>query len=71
MKDPFLRELEGLDTTEMLRTALSFLAVNLPWIFFAIWLLFGPIPVLVMAVVINHMINRLEIRQLRAAHALD
>ena len=71
MKVPFLRELEGLDTTEMLRTALSFLAVNLPWIFFAIWLLSGPVPVLLMAVVINHMINRLEVRQLRAAYALD
>lgn len=71
MKDPFLRELEGLDTTEMLRTALIFLAVNLPWIFFAIWLLSGPVPVLLMAVVINHMINRLEVRQLRAAYALD
>ncbi|CUH76900.1 hypothetical protein TRM7557_01119 [Tritonibacter multivorans] len=71
MKDPFMKEFEGLDTTEMLRTALSFLAVNLPWIFFAIWLLSGPVPVLVLAVVINHMINRLEVRQLRAAYALD
>lgn len=71
MKDPFLKEFEGLDTTELLRTALSFLAVNLPWIFFAVWLLSGLVPVLVMAVVVNHMINRLEVRQLRAAYAHD
>lgn len=69
MKDPLLNDLTTLDVTELLRAALSFVAVNMLWIFFALWLIYGPVPVLVLAVVINHMINRLEVRQLRAAYS--
>ncbi|KUP94708.1 hypothetical protein [Tritonibacter horizontis] len=54
------------DTTDLLRTTLSFMAVNLLWIFFAVWLLYGIVPVLLLAVVMNHMINRLEVRLLVA-----
>ena len=53
-------------STELLSTCLSFLAVNLLWIFFALWLLYGLAPVLLMAVGMNHMINRLELRFLVA-----
>ena len=68
MKDLRLPELTSFDVTEMLRTALSFVAVNMLWVFFALWLIYGPVPVLVMAVIINQMINRLEVRQLREAY---
>ncbi|MDF9303294.1 hypothetical protein HGD90_00985 [Rhodobacteraceae bacterium R_SAG7] len=54
------------DNTEFLSATLSFLAVNLLWIFFALWLLFGMVPVLLLAVTMNHMINRLEVRMIRA-----
>lgn len=69
MKDPRFNDLTSLDVTEVLRTALSFVAVNMLWVFFALWLIYGPMPVLVLAVIINHMINRLELRQLREAYA--
>ncbi len=51
-------------STELLSAGLSFLAVNLLWIFFALWLLYGMAPVLLLAVAMNHMINRLEVRYL-------
>jgi len=55
-----------LELTDLLSTTLSFLAVNLLWIFFALWLLYGVVPVLLLAVAMNHMINRLEVRLLLA-----
>ena len=36
------------------------LGVNLMWIFFVIWILFGFIPVVLLAVLINHGITRYE-----------
>jgi len=59
------------DSTDLLSTTLSFLAVNLLWIFFALWLLYGMVPVLLLAVAMNHMINRLEVRMIRAEQRAD
>ncbi|TNJ48565.1 hypothetical protein [Phaeobacter sp. B1627] len=59
------------DYTEALSATLSFLAVNLLWIFFAVWLLYGIVPVLLFAIVMNHMINRLEARLLVAERRVD
>ena len=59
------------DNTEFLSATLSFLAVNLLWIFFALWLLYGMVPVLLLAVAMNHMINRLEVRMIRAEQRAD
>jgi len=42
--------------------ALSALGLNLIWLFLAIWMLFGLVPVLFFALLLNHMINRLEDR---------
>ena len=59
------------ENTEFLSATLSFLAVNLLWIFFALWLLYGMVPVLLLAVAMNHMINRLEVRMIRAEQRAD
>jgi hypothetical protein len=59
------------DSTDLLSTTLSFLAVNLLWIFIALWLLYGMVPVLLLAVAMNHMINRLEVRMIRAEQRAD
>ena len=50
------------DNTEFLSATLSFLAVNLLWIFFALWVIYGFVPVLVLAVLINHGISLLSDR---------
>jgi hypothetical protein len=39
--------------------ALTMLGVNLMWIFFVIWVVFGLIPVLLLALGLNHGITRL------------
>lgn len=39
---------------------LSYVGLNLMWVFFAGWLLFGMVPVLIFALFLNHMITRLE-----------
>jgi len=49
-------------TPDLLAGAITFLGINLMWIFFVIWMLYGLVPVLVLAVLINHVINRLEQR---------
>lgn len=67
MQDPSFRD----ETTERLSALLSFLAVNLLWIFFALWLIYGMAPVLLFALVVNHMISRLEIRLLREKTLLE
>lgn len=54
-----------IDTTEVLRSILSFFAVNLPWVFLTIWLVYGLVPVLLIALAVYHLINRLELRQIR------
>ncbi|UWQ89824.1 histidinol phosphate aminotransferase [Aliisedimentitalea scapharcae] len=38
--------------------AITMLGVNLMWIFFVIWVLFGVVPVLLLALLINHGIDR-------------
>lgn len=48
---------------DLFSAAIIFIGINLMWIFFALWVLFGMIPVLLLAVFLNHLINRLEIRQ--------
>ena len=53
-------------STDLLSATLSFLTVNLLWIFIVLWLLYGLAPVLLLAVVMNHRINRLEVRMLWA-----
>lgn len=67
MQDPSFRD----ETTERLSALLSFLAVNLLWIFFALWLIYGMAPVLLFALVVNHLISRLEIRLLREKTLLE
>lgn len=67
MQDPSFRD----ETTERLSALLSFLAVNLLWIFFALWLIYGMAAVLLFALVVNHMISRLEIRLLREKTLLE
>ncbi|MEL0436169.1 histidinol phosphate aminotransferase [Phycobacter sp. K97] len=47
---------------DLLEAALSFIGINLMWVFFAIWVLYGMVPVLLLALFINHMITRLEIK---------
>lgn len=47
---------------DLLETTLRFAVINMPWIFFTLWLLFGMVPVLLLAALINHMITRLEMR---------
>jgi hypothetical protein len=47
---------------ELLETTLRFAVINMPWIFFTLWLLYGMVPVLLLAALINHMITRLEMR---------
>ena len=42
------------------RAAITMLGVNLLWVFFVIWVIFGFVPVLLLAVLINHAITRFE-----------
>ncbi|MDE4131820.1 histidinol phosphate aminotransferase [Phaeobacter sp. QD34_3] len=49
-------------TPDLLETVLSFIGINLMWVFFAIWVLYGMVPVLLLALFINHLITRLEIK---------
>ena len=39
--------------------AITMIGVNLMWIFLVIWVFYGVVPVLVLAVLINHGIDRL------------
>lgn len=48
---------------DLFSAAITFAGLNLMWIFFALWVLFGMIPVLLLAVFLNHLISRIEIRQ--------
>lgn len=50
------------DSLDLFTATLSFLGLNLMWIFFAGWVMFGMVPVLLLALFINHMIDRLEVR---------
>ena len=43
--------------------ALIMAGVNLTWVFFALWALWGLIPVLLLAGAINHVISRLQARR--------
>ncbi|PCJ05251.1 MAG: histidinol phosphate aminotransferase [Rhodobacteraceae bacterium] len=47
-------------TPDLLAAAVTFLGINMMWIFFVVWMLYGLVPVLVLAVLINHVITRLE-----------
>ena len=47
---------------DLLETTLRFAVINMPWIFFTLWLLYGMVPVLLLAALINHMITGLEMR---------
>ena len=58
MRDPNLPD----RIPDLFTAAITFAAINLMWIFFVIWVLYGLVPVLVLAVFINHFITRLEIR---------
>lgn len=49
-------------TPDILAAAVTFLGINMMWIFVVIWMLYGLIPVLVLAVLINHVIDLLEQR---------
>ena len=43
--------------------ALVSFAINLAWIVFAIWAAFGLVPVLLLAMMLNHLISRLQARR--------
>ncbi|MEP4036166.1 MULTISPECIES: histidinol phosphate aminotransferase [unclassified Pseudophaeobacter] len=45
---------------DLFAAALSFIGLNLMWVFFAGWMLFGMVPVLIFALFLNHLIDRLE-----------
>ncbi|MEQ3670849.1 histidinol phosphate aminotransferase [Pseudophaeobacter sp.] len=45
---------------DLFAAALSFIGLNLMWVFFAGWMLFGMVPVLMFALFLNHLIDRLE-----------
>ena len=45
---------------DLFAAALSFVGLNLMWVFFAGWMLFGIVPVLIFALFLNHLIDRLE-----------
>lgn len=47
---------------DLTNAAVSFLGVSLVWIFFVVWALFGLVPVLLLAVLLNHLISRLDER---------
>ena len=47
---------------DFFNAAITFAGINLMWIFFVIWVMYGMVPVLVLAVLINHFITRLDIR---------
>jgi hypothetical protein len=50
---------------------ITMLGVNLMWIFFVVWVLYGFVPVLVLAALVNHFTVRIaERRGLRPAFAL-
>lgn len=58
-----MREPERPDgTPDLFTAAITFAGMNLMWVFFVIWMLYGLVPVLVLAVLINHFITRLEAR---------
>ena len=50
------------DVPDLFSAAITFAGINLMWVFFALWVVFGMVPVLILAVFLNHLINRLEIR---------
>lgn len=56
------------EAPDLFSAAITFVGINLMWVFFALWVLFGMVPVLLLAVFINHMITRIEIRQRLAHH---
>ncbi|KIC12337.1 histidinol phosphate aminotransferase [Leisingera sp. ANG-M1] len=58
MREP---ELPG-GMPDFFTAAITFAGINLMWIFFVIWVMYGLVPVLVLAVLINHFITRLDIR---------
>ncbi|MBY6066880.1 histidinol phosphate aminotransferase [Leisingera aquaemixtae] len=58
MRDPELPDA----MPDFFTAAIMFAGINLMWIFFVIWVMYGMVPVLVVAVLVNHFINRLEIR---------
>lgn len=47
---------------DLFTAAITFAGMNLMWIFFVVWMMYGLVPVLVLAVLINHLITRLEAR---------
>jgi hypothetical protein len=42
-----------------LRVALTLVGINLPWIFFVVWVIYGFVATLVLAALINHAITRI------------
>ncbi|UWQ38394.1 histidinol phosphate aminotransferase [Leisingera aquaemixtae] len=58
MRDPELPD----GMPDFFTAAITFTGINLMWIFFVIWVMYGLVPVLVVAVLINHFITRLDIR---------
>jgi hypothetical protein len=57
MRDPELPD----GVPDLFTAAITFAGINLMWIFFVIWVLYGMVPALVLAVLVNHLISRLDI----------
>jgi hypothetical protein len=45
---------------DLFGAGLSFIGINLMWVFVLGWMLFGMVPVLIFALFLNHLIDRLE-----------
>ncbi|MFC4213795.1 hypothetical protein [Pseudophaeobacter arcticus] len=59
-KSPQTGSAQPQEPIDLFAAALSFIGINLMWIFFAGWMLFGMVPVLMFALFLNHLIDRLE-----------
>ncbi|MVO16105.1 histidinol phosphate aminotransferase [Parasedimentitalea huanghaiensis] len=58
-----MRDQKLSQSADLVNGVVTFLGLNLVWIFLVIWMLYGMVPVLVLAVLVNHAISRFEYHQ--------
>lgn len=58
-----MRDQKLSQSEDLVNGVVTFLGINLVWIFLVVWMLYGMVPVLVLAVLINHTISRFEFHQ--------
>ncbi|KAE9630451.1 histidinol phosphate aminotransferase [Parasedimentitalea maritima] len=58
-----MRDQKLSQSEDLVNGVVTFLGINLVWIFLVVWMLYGMVPVLVLAVLINHAISRFEFHQ--------